>query len=243
MINVMIILVLTFSIFAAGSGTGEVNNQDSNQDLNNSEKVGSENNLSNNSNVPSRQKNMTRIKARININESEKQKIREVCEDKTDREERIKCRLQYIRDHKEEFVVSGNGIPEACRDLTNKAQCIQLHQLSRKCYEIKGIEKNKCFKRLIGFARAKLKDENPSERGEKARKYVVLLLYDLQEKLEKAIENEKIDVEKGTEAINKIVEMKEDILAGKSKQEIKPMFQELKKIINELKEEIDSQNG
>ena len=58
MINVMIILVLTFSIFAAGSGTGEVNNQDSNQDLNNSEKVGSENNLSNNSNVPSRQKNI-----------------------------------------------------------------------------------------------------------------------------------------------------------------------------------------
>ena len=38
------------------------------------------------------------------------------------------------------------------------------------------------------------------------------MLYDIQEKIEKAIENERVGVDKGAEAIDKIVEIKEDIL-------------------------------
>ena len=58
--------------------------------------------------------------------------------------------------------------------------------------------------------------------------------------MEKAIENEKIDVETGSEAVNKITEIKEAILAGKTKDEIRPMFQELKNILSQLKEEMDA---
>ena len=46
----------------------------------------------------------------------------------------------------------------------------------------------------------------------KSRDYVILLLSDIQDKIEKAIENERVDEENGAEAINKIVEIKEDIL-------------------------------
>lgn len=246
---VLMISIISIFIFAAGSSTGEVNNQDT--DINQSSNITDQNltqdsyqNVSDDdnksANIPAKQRNgiSDRVKKFTAV---EKLKIREACENKTDKKERIKCRLQYIKDHKEEFVVPGKGIPEACRSLTNKAQCIQLHQLSSKCFEQNGKDKNKCFKKLAGFARAKLKDEL-ANKSELSRKYVVLLLYDLQEKLEKAIENEKIDVDKGTEAINKIVEIKEAILAGKSKNEIKPLFQELKIILKELKEAMDTQN-
>lgn len=216
-----IFLLLLGNVFAAGSSAGEVS-QDSTTATTQEETLPS-----------------TKAPQRKAISPEERMKIREACDAKTARLGRIKCRLQYMRDHKEEFV-SKDNIPEVCRKLTDKEKCRSLYEKSHKCYEQRGIEKNKCFKRIAGFARAKLKDENPSDRSRLSRDYVVLLLYDLQERLEKAIENEKIDVDKGSSAVDKITEIKEAILAGKSKAEIKPLFQELREMLKDLKGEMDN---
>ena len=87
----------------------------------------------------------------------------------------------------------------------------------------------------------KLKDENPSERGAKARDYIVLLLYDLQEKIEGAIESGKVTSEEGALAIDKIVAIKELILQGKSKDEIRPLLVDLRTTIGTLREDIDNE--
>ena len=211
------IVLLIGSIFAAGSSAGEVSETERNATSNTS----------------------TKSPVKKTVSAEERMKLRDECDAKTSRVDRIKCRLQYMRDHKEEFV-SKDTLPEVCRTIADKEKCRLLYQRSHDCYNQRGIEKNKCFKRVVGFARAKLKDENPAQRNQLSREYVVLLLYDLQERLEKAIENEKIDVETGSEAVNKITEIKEAILAGKTKDEIRPMFQELKNILSQLKEEMDA---
>ena len=95
--------------------------------------------------------------------------------------------------------------------------------------------KNKCFKRLANFAKAKLKDEKV-DKNKKSRDYVVLLLYDIQEKIEKAIENERVGVDKGAEAIDKIVEIKEDILNGIKKNDIKPKMLQLRTLLKDFED-------
>ena len=103
------------------------------------------------------------------------------------------------------------------------------------------MEKNKCFKRLANFAKANLKDEKEGK-NQKSRDYVILLLYDIQGKIEEAIKNDKIDSEKGSQIVEKITEIKENILAGKTKKEIAPKISELKSLLKDLKSTIDSQN-
>lgn len=170
----------------------------------------------------------------------EKKAVREACENTEDRKERIKCRLQYIKDNKEDFEAPYNKIPETCRNLTNfenRGKCVSFYQKSQACYEKNGIDKNKCFKRLANFAKANIKDEK-NERNQKARDYTLLLLYDIQQKIELAVKNDKIDAEEGSKVIEKIVEIKEDILAGKTKKEIKPQFLELKNLIKDIKSRV-----
>lgn len=202
------ILLLLGGIYAAGSSAGEKSD----------------------ASIPNKEIRKT--------NEGDRMKLREACDAKTTRADRIKCRLQYMRDHKEDFV-SQDKYPEVCRNLVEKEKCRSLYERSHNCYEKKGIEKNKCFKKIVGFARAKLKDEDPAQQNTLSRDYVVLLLYDLQEKIEQGIENEKIDVDKGSAVVDKITEIKEAILAGKKKEEIKPMFHDLRNLIKDMKEAID----
>jgi hypothetical protein len=175
--------------------------------------------------------------------DNEKRKMREKCEEYENRKERIKCRLDYIKENKENFEALYNKIPESCRnlDFENRGKCVSFYQKSQACYEKNGIEKNKCFKRIANFAKANLKDEKEGK-NQKARDYVILLLYDIQEKVEEAIKNQKIDAEKGSDIINKITEIKEDILSGKTKNEIKPKFAELKELLKKLKSSIDKKN-
>lgn len=155
------------------------------------------------------------------------------CENSEIRRDRIKCRLEYIKNNKD--YKNFNVLPEACRKIKDENKCLRLYEKSQSCYEKTGREKNKCFKKVIGFARAKLKDENPADRNNKAREYIVLLLYDVQEKIEDAIENNKIDVYKGAEIVDKIVEIKQMILNGDSKNDIKPSMIELREMIKNIK--------
>ena len=161
------------------------------------------------------------------------------CEDSDDRRSRIKCRLDYIRKNKKEFESSSRVLPEACRKIGDKEGCEKLYLKSEICYEKSGRSKNKCFKRLANFANAKLKDENPSGRSQKARDYVVLLLYDIQEKIEYSVEEGRVDSEKGSSAIEKIVEIKELILNGESKNVVRPLIKELRVILNDIKESVN----
>ena len=62
---------------------------------------------------------------------------------------------------------------------------------------------------------------------------------DIQDKIEKAIENERVDEENGAEAINKIVEIKEDIINGIKKNDIKPKMLQLRTLLKDLKSKID----
>ena len=170
----------------------------------------------------------------------QKNAARNVCEGYEDRKGRTECRLRYIREHKEEFKASYDKAPEACRGLSKAKikRCKTFYKKSQKCYVEKGRAKNKCFKRLANFAKAKLKDEKV-DKNKKSRDYVVLLLYDIQEKIEKAIENERVGVDKGAEAIDKIVEIKEDILNGIKKNDIKPKMLQLRTLLKDLKSEMD----
>lgn len=72
--------------------------------------------------------------------------------------------------------------------------------------------------------------ENKTHSREKVRHYMVLVLYNLQERVEKAVEKERLTVDEGAILVNKIVEIKRAILDGAAKTEIRTMLQELREI-------------
>lgn len=229
-LNLLIILLLIGSAIAAGSSSGSSGSSSGSTSSSPPLESNTENKSTDNK----------AITPTTVLTEEEKRELRRVCESTSDRKERIKCRLQYIYDNKEEFRAPSGVLPEACRRLDNKNICQQLYDRSQQCYELNGTQKNKCFKRIAGFAKAKLKDENLSGREDKAKDYVILLLYDIQEKIESAVENERVDPEKGAEIIDQIVEIKEKILSGESKYVVKPMIQSLRNNLQELKSIIDN---
>jgi len=212
----LVLSLMVFGVFAAGSSTGSV--------------------------AADEQANKTRENADF-FRTNEVAKAKRNCEDVVNRTDRITCRLDYIKENRRAYVAPLDSIPESCRNLSaeKKAACRVFYQKSAACFEQEGRAKNKCFKRIANFVRAKLKDENPSERGAKARDYIVLLLYDLQEKIEGAIESGKVTSEEGALAIDKIVAIKELILQGKSKDEIRPLLVDLRTTIGTLREDIDNE--
>ena len=74
---------------------------------------------------------------------------------------------------------------------------------------------------------------------ESKRNYVILLLYNLQEKIEGMQENGNITTDQATSLVTKIVEIKKMILSGAKRSEIVPKMQEFKKefrlVISSLK--------
>jgi hypothetical protein len=161
------------------------------------------------------------------------------CEDPSDRRERIKCRLRESR-NKTGFNTNAPGrIPEACRRLDNQEACKKLYRASEHCYELEGRNKSKCFMRVAGFVKSKIADEDPKERRVKARHHLVLLLYELQERIEKANENGRIGDSDAAELIDMIVAIKEAILNHEGKDVVKPMLKELREKIREVKSSID----
>jgi hypothetical protein len=168
------------------------------------------------------------------------------CEEFDNRTERIKCRLRIARESKVAGETSDDGdyddqygdrIPEACLRLKDAAEendkhltkdhCKRLYRNVNKCYELPGRAKDQCFKRIIGFARAHINDED-DDKPRKSRQYVVVLLYELQERIEHVNEEGKISDEDSAEIIDLIVEIKEDILNGEGKEVVKPKLKELR---------------
>ncbi len=147
------------------------------------------------------------------------------CEEYEERADRIKCRFILG----EEYRAPEGIVPEACRLSENQDRCKALYAATRTCYTLENRAKDACFKRALGI-RKQLADEIPMERNQKAREYVVTLLYDLEERIEKAAESGKIDPEVGAEMIDKIVEIKGKILNGVNREEIRADIQVLKEM-------------
>jgi hypothetical protein len=150
-------------------------------------------------------------------------------------EERITCRL--VNKKLGNVNVSKASVPESCRNLigSKKGLCIALYNAVGKCYELKGKDEDKCLKRAVGLrVVANLSmEKNASEMKERAREYASSLLDHVQNKIEKAQENGAISEENATAIIVKLVKIKENILVGKTKAEIKPALVELKAMIKD----------
>src|SRR3989344_7693099 len=156
------------------------------------------------------------------------------CDSIPQLKERILCRLKNNKEGIKEQVDYEKQVPEACRTLKNPTACIALYKKvqENKCYDLNGIEKDKCFKDVVGIKK-KLSEEN--YKANKARQYLILLLYDLEERVENAVEEAKITPNSGANVITLIIEAKQLILDNKPKSEIVSK-------LNELKEEWSSLN-
>ncbi len=163
---------------------------------------------------------------------------RTTCEDIDTPRERILCRIKNKATLRESYSV----VEEACRGRTgtiNEEKCKALYNRLREsnCYELESaVDKKKCFLKESGI--------NINEGGtfraapnEAKRSYVVALLYELQEKIERLEESGKITAEESASLVTKIVEIKQLILDGKPRSEVVPKMQEFKReyklIINE----------
>lgn len=188
---------------------------------------GSDGSTSNNTGITRASQNNVTSETSVVTNESADattNKTRIDCESSETRRERIKCRLQN-RTLAEKPV----NVPEACRRLSNPQACIALYNKVRPCYQLEGRNKDRCFKIASGFTKTNLSEEMQA-RAEKARNYLITLLYDLEERVESAVDSGKITAEKGAEIIDLIVKIKQDILDKKPRQEIRAGLSQLKEL-------------
>ena len=155
------------------------------------------------------------------------------CEDITTPKGRILCRFKLPESERENYNQKYNVVEEACRGRTgtiNEEKCKALYSRLKKsnCYELdSAVDKKKCFLKESGI--------NINQGGtfraspnEAKRSYVVTLLYELQEKIEKLQESGKITAEESASLVAKIVEIKQMILDGKARSEVVPKMQEFK---------------
>lgn len=160
------------------------------------------------------------------------------CEDKATPKERIKCRFE----NKEIAVKEARTtVEEACRDSNKKEACQTLYKRSAQCYnETNPITKKKCLLKESGI-NINAGGTFRAAPDETKRNYVILLLYDLQEKIEKKVDEGKITTEQAANLVTKIVEIKKLILSGAKRSEVAPKIKEFKveyrQIISEEKTE------
>ncbi len=158
-------------------------------------------------------------------NERNPTESRIVCEEKETLRERVKCRLENraaVRDY------AYNVVEEACRDDRFKEKCESLYERSAKCYgEDNVVMKKRCFLQESGISINSAGTFRAAP-DENKRNYVVLLLYELQERIEKMQEEGKITTDQATSLVTKIVEIKKMILAGEERADIVVKMQEFK---------------
>lgn len=155
---------------------------------------------------------------------SAKEADKETCENFNIRLERVKCRL-------EKKGLDTSSVEESCRVLPNPSNCQALYNKVNSCYDLNGVQKDQCFKRIAGFiGKGNLENEAKANNKGALRNYVVFLLYDLQERVEEANEQGKLDTQKSAQIIDIIIQIKEKLFLDKSKNEIKPLLEQLKNI-------------
>jgi hypothetical protein len=125
------------------------------------------------------------------------------CESFKTMTERIECRLEYGQQYK--------TTPEPCRPLTSQQRCIDAYKDSQQCYDMKGTAKDKCFKEVAGFTEITVEKEVQMDESN-VRYYIVLLLYDLEERVEEAVEDSLMSEAQGALLISEIVDVKKMVL-------------------------------
>ncbi|MBI5803710.1 hypothetical protein HY450_00535 [Candidatus Pacearchaeota archaeon] len=167
-----------------------------------------------------------------NVDDGASQRIN--CETRETLRERVKCRIE--NKGRLEITEEAN-VPEACRRLEQteavgrlgKERCKALYANVRGCYALPRVSseggRDACFRRVAGLGTAVV-----SGNADKTalRQYVVTLLYEIEERIEAKQETGDITSEQAAEVIGMIVEIKEKIMNGDSRDEIRPMIQELK---------------
>jgi hypothetical protein len=157
------------------------------------------------------------------------------CETKDTREDRIKCRLKKVRETQSEEEYGPDWIPEACRRLkasaltdkiTTKEDCKRFYRSIQNCYDKTGRDKFSCFRRAAGLSTAAISGQ--SEKKAEMRKYIVELLYDLQERIENAVEEGNVNEDDAAPLIDSIVEIKHKIMDGAPRSEVKPLIDQFK---------------
>ena len=151
-----------------------------------------------------------------------------MCESKITVAERIKCRfnnkeiLNQGRDYLPE------AVEEACRGHARAEECKQLYRQSKECYEIDSArEKKRCFLEKSGV-NINAGGTFRAAPDDSKRNYVVLLLYELQERIENMETVGTITSDEATDLVTQIVEIKKLIIEGKPRSEIIPKIQEFK---------------
>lgn len=144
------------------------------------------------------------------------------CEELGSVSGRINCRfenkdnLEYAEEEVED---------EACRNHVKTQECIELYANSASCYEMTGIAKQRCFIQKAGLSENQ-DLRTASSKGK--RNYIVLLLYEIQERIEDKHENGVLSTSDAANLVSTIVEIKKDIILGISQSVIKPKIQSFK---------------
>ena len=147
------------------------------------------------------------------------------CETPNTLRERIKCRFQNKAVARAE---SSIVIEEACRGQARAEECKQLYRQSKECYEIESArEKKRCFLEKSGV-NINAGGTFRAAPDDTKRNYVVLLLYELQERIEEMEETGTLTSDEATDLVTQIVEIKKLILEGKPRSEIVPKIQQFK---------------
>lgn len=110
----------------------------------------------------------------------------------------------------------------SCENVKNVVACERLYQITSVCYDKTGLERGKCLREKIGVRADRMEDK------ETKRGYLVLLLYDLQKRVERQNENGKITDEDAATLIAKILDIKHSIQNGDSRAEVKAELQDLR---------------
>ncbi len=151
------------------------------------------------------------------------------CAAVTDLQARIKCRIEnkFKGAQTEEYV----GSEESCRVLvgTDKSECVRLYEDSKSCYSLNGENKAVCFKQKVSLGRSLQEASRDTK-----EKYIVLLLYDIQEKVEDAQSEGKITSDDASRLIAAIVEAKQSVMLHESKDQVRVKIQSVKQIYAEV---------
>jgi len=155
-----------------------------------------------------------------------------LCRNAETRRERIKCRLNLAdEEEKEEGLTE-----ESCRGLSTEDRdaCFGLYDRSDSCYKMTdNSDKIRCFRSAAGLTTAAISGQ--AERKAEMRNYVVLLLYELQERLEDSNEEGNVDDDSTAEIIDLIVQIKQDIINKQSRESILPKLQDLKSLVKAVR--------
>ena len=134
------------------------------------------------------------------------------CESFATIQERVECRLEFGQEKE--------TTPEPCRVLPVAATCVKYYRDSVPCYEKNGKEKDKCFKQVLQFSKKSVKQQATLD-TRPLQSYMLLVLYDLEDRVEDAVKEKTISIGEGAALITDIINIKIKVLERKPDSEIK----------------------